>query len=271
MPSFKPVIAVARSLQILQTLNTAGRASINDLHKATGLHRSTILRMLETLMHEGYVVRLENVAQYAVTGKCLLLSLGFDAHESLIRTAEPLLATFRPLAAWPVDIAVYDHDAMVILKTTRSVVQPFITRYAGHRISILLSALGRAYFSHVSENIQLDILGRIQLSEEPFNAGEIDLSRVAHVVETTRTHGYAVPDPEYLQQVYHGEATGFALPIFDVSGVVAAISVMVPTQVMSLEDASQSLLPQLRELAQKISHALLREASPASLPTVLSV
>src|SRR5438552_4460739 len=117
MASFKPVTAVTRALDILKVLNELGDAAIGDLHRATGLHKSTVLRMLETLMHEGYVTRTESGARYVVTGKCLLLSSGYKLDAALLRTAEPLLTAFRRDTGWPSDLALFDQDAMVIAST----------------------------------------------------------------------------------------------------------------------------------------------------------
>ncbi len=57
MPSFKPVIALTRGLEILRVVNEQQLTSVGALHKATGLDKATIVRMLETLEHEGYVMR----------------------------------------------------------------------------------------------------------------------------------------------------------------------------------------------------------------------
>ena len=80
MPSFKPVIALSRGLDILRVVNEERQASVGSLHKATGLDKATIVRMLETLEHEGYVLRDVDRAVYAPTGRALLLSQGYDQH-----------------------------------------------------------------------------------------------------------------------------------------------------------------------------------------------
>ena len=73
MPSFRPVVALARGIEILRLVNDQRVSTVGSLHKATGLDKATIVRMLETLEHEGYVLRDAESATYAPTGRSLLL------------------------------------------------------------------------------------------------------------------------------------------------------------------------------------------------------
>ena len=75
--------------------------------------------MLETLEHEGYVVRRTEPASYAPTGRALLLSAGYDEPTWIGGIAEPILNKFRKQIHWPSDIAVLDPGSMVIAHTTR--------------------------------------------------------------------------------------------------------------------------------------------------------
>jgi IclR family mhp operon transcriptional activator len=267
MPSFEPVIAVVRGLQVLQILNQIREGTINDLHKASGLHKSTVLRMLDTLIHQGYVVRLENQARYRVTGKCLLLSGGFDAHEHLVRVAEPLLARFRHTVGWPSDLAIFDYDAMVIIKTNRDP-GTFIPRNAGSRTPMLLSSLGRAYMAACTPSEQRQILERIETSAESFNAAVIDRPAVMRMLEETNQRGYAMPDPQYIEKVYRAEVLGFGVPIFDHNGVVGAINVMFPATAMDVDEGRAKLLTPLKNLAQEVTAGL--QGAIGSVTSVLA-
>src|SRR4051812_44246585 len=119
MTSFRPVIALSRGLEVLRVINQERQSTVGSLHKATGLNKSTIVRMLETLEHEGYVVRRTEPASYAPTGRALLLSAGYDEPTWIGGIAEPILNKFRKQIHWPSDIAVLDQESMVIAHTTR--------------------------------------------------------------------------------------------------------------------------------------------------------
>ena len=59
MTKYTNVRGLARGLQVLRALNAmeSGRATSQQISDATGLHRTTVRRLLETLMEEGFVRR----------------------------------------------------------------------------------------------------------------------------------------------------------------------------------------------------------------------
>src|SRR5262249_14693633 len=165
MPSFKPVIALARGLEILRAINVEHEATVGSLHKATGLDKATIVRMLETLEHEGYVSRDPHRAVYAVTGRCLLLTQGYDHHIWVGKIAEPVMREFRRQIGWPSDIAVFDHDAMAVAQTTREPGSLLFSRRPGFRFPLLATSMGLAYLAFCGEEEQSRIIAR--LAEAP--------------------------------------------------------------------------------------------------------
>lgn len=259
MPSFEPVIAVARALELLATLNRLRKASIGDLHRETGLHKSTILRMLETLIHEGFVVRLSTETQYTVTGKCLLLSSGFEAHAALTRIAEPFLAQFRRAVGWPSDIATPDQDAMMIAVTSREYGTMSLNRQVGARLPLLMSSLGRAYLAFCSQEEIAAVLDRLRMSTNPFDAPAKNRSKIMEMLDETRARGYAVPDPKYVAQVYQNQVNGFSAPLIVDDRVIGAVNIMYHSATMTPEVAEATLLPQLLELAKDIGAAIASE------------
>ena len=55
MRSYPPVEAVQRAIEILRIVNQLRVASVKDIFSATGFPKPTIVRMLETLIADGYV------------------------------------------------------------------------------------------------------------------------------------------------------------------------------------------------------------------------
>ena len=148
MTSFRPVIALSRGLEVLRAINQERQSTVGSLHKATGLNKATIVRMLETLEHEGYVVRRTEPASYAPTGRALLLSAGYDEPTWIGGIAEPILNKFRKQIHWPSDIAVLDQESMVIAHTTRvDGSPPPFSRPPGFRFPVLGTSMGRAYLA----------------------------------------------------------------------------------------------------------------------------
>jgi IclR family mhp operon transcriptional activator len=75
---YKTVPGLTRGLQILNALNREdGGASPTSLAELTGLHRTTVRRLLETLQDEGYVRRGESDDSFRLSMKVRELSEGF--------------------------------------------------------------------------------------------------------------------------------------------------------------------------------------------------
>jgi IclR family mhp operon transcriptional activator len=133
--------------------------------------------MLETLEHEGYVMRCEEPTVYVPTGRSLLLSQGYDKYLWIGRVAEPLLNEFRKKIQWPSDIAVIDDDAMIVAHTTRQPGSLLFSRPPGFRFPLLGTSMGRAYLAFCGDSERERLVSRLAANPEPWN----DLAQPAQV------------------------------------------------------------------------------------------
>ncbi len=76
---YATVRGLTRGLDLLRALNVqeGGRASLGQLAEATGLHRTTVRRLLETLISEGYVRRSDSDDSYCLALRVRSLAEGF--------------------------------------------------------------------------------------------------------------------------------------------------------------------------------------------------
>jgi IclR family mhp operon transcriptional activator len=257
MPSFAPVEAVSRALCVLRTINEIGSASIADLHKHTRLHKSTILRMLETLIHEGYVVRLEDDARYEVTIHALQLSSGYKAHATLVRAADMYLAKFRRRFGWPSALALPDQATMVIATINNEKGTLQVNQTRGERAPMLATSLGRAYFSYCDEEEQERLLKMLQTPPvDRFDKLALDRKAVKKIVQQTRARGYATPDPQYVESKYVSHLSALGAPVFMAGKVAGSINVLYLQSGTSKSDAMAVLAPALVAVAEQISAAV---------------
>src|SRR5690606_30801062 len=75
--SFPPVGAVQRGLEILRSVSRRQIATVTEIHRDTGVPKPTIVRMLETLIHDGYVLRDRMCGGYRITRKTGELHSGY--------------------------------------------------------------------------------------------------------------------------------------------------------------------------------------------------
>jgi len=266
MPSFKPVIALARGLEILRVVNEEGVATVRGIHRETGLDKATIVRMLETLEHEGYVMRDPHQPVYVPTGRTLQLSQGFDRHLWIGAVAEPILGAFRPRIGWPSDVGICDGDAMVVVRTTRGRQGPLsFNRKTGFRAPVLVTSLGRAYLAFCPADERTAIIARLaaQPGSQPDSWAELARQprKLAALLDEVRQRGFAVMDPAYGDAEYGGMVWAFGVPVRAGDTVFAAINIMMLKTAVSLDDARENLLAPLQETADRLAAALSLKAS----------
>ncbi len=256
MPSFAPVIALARGLEILRVVNAESRSTVGSLHKSTGLDKATIVRMLETLEHEGYVMRCEEPTVYVPTGRSLLLSQGYDRYLWIGSVAEPLLNDFRKQIQWPSDIAVFDDDAMIVAHTTRQPGSLLFNRRPGFRFPLLGTSMGRVYLAFSGDTERNRIISRLAAIPEPWNDLARNRRRFNKVMADIRATGFALMDEEYSRQVFSGTVWAFGVPVMIGSTVFASMNVMLLRKAMSQEDGLRQFLAPLQQAAAKIANLL---------------
>ena len=188
------VNALHRGLRILRAIND-GHAQAREISAATRLPKSTVARMLETLVADGYLAQ-DDRKGYHVTARALTLSRGYNAKEVLLKAARPVLENLRQHQIWPSDLAVFDQDAMVVLDTGRDPGTLSLNRTVGSRLPVLVTALGRAFLGFANPELVEHTLARLARSSEPFDAPAKNAA-AAPPARAGAPAGYATGDREY--------------------------------------------------------------------------
>src|SRR5690606_8033899 len=117
--SYPTVRGLTRGLEVLRALNLCvkGRASSGELAEMTGLHRTTVRRLLETLVLQGYVRRSESDDRFQLALKVRELSEGFTDTEWISAVASPVMGALLPKVIWPSDLSLPSGEAMQVRET----------------------------------------------------------------------------------------------------------------------------------------------------------
>ncbi|MDT3687917.1 MAG: IclR family transcriptional regulator C-terminal domain-containing protein [Pseudorhodoplanes sp.] len=241
--------ALHRGLIVLRAIND-GHAQIREIAAVTRLPKSTVARMVETLMADGYLLQNERKG-YHPTARVLTLSRGYQAGNMLLEVARPVLEGLRQHQIWPTDLAVLDQDAMVIMDTGRDPGTLSLNRTVGSRLPVLATALGRAFLAFASPKVVEETLMRLAQSSNPFDAPAKNPESVRRLLAQVRRQGYATGDREYQRTTRTA-----AVPIMVNGAPVASLNIMVVPSAMSLEQLVRTLLPSVRSAAKAISTAL---------------
>ena len=153
---YKSVRALSRGLELLRLLSAvhAGRATASELARSSGLHRTTVRRILETLADEAYVVPSPTEDSFRLAVKATELGVGFDDAHRVSIAAIPVLQRLLSELQWPTDICTPSGVQMLISESTqrssRLSFHPF-RELVRHEIPMLRTAAGRAYFASFEE------------------------------------------------------------------------------------------------------------------------
>jgi IclR family transcriptional regulator, mhp operon transcriptional activator len=263
---FKPVSALQRGLAVLSVVSKLGRARVTDVREATGLDKATILRMLETLVGEGYVEKHPLDGTYAVTGRTVDLGRGFGPHARLGELTGPLMEQFRQRVGWPSDFAVPDGDAMFLIETGERSPLIMTHRPAGYRPNFLVSGLGRAYLAFCAEDEQRRVLDRMAGTTVP-EAKKLlrNMTLTRDLFEKIRKLGYATTDDAYAKRMGAETILTMAVPLTDKHRVYGAVCLLFVRTSMSEENAERDYLPKLQAFSRRLMKQL--ESERAGLPS----
>jgi IclR family mhp operon transcriptional activator len=258
--SYPPVESVRRALEILRVVNRLRIASVTEIHADTRLPKPTIVRMLETLMVNGYVERDNMFGGYRVTCRTRELNAGYDGISMVIEGSRALAIELTQLIKWPIGIGTLDGDAIAIQFWTGSI-SPWAhtSTVLGLRPSLLTSAMGRVYVAFCPEDERERLIEtmRVNLGAE---FGPKKESEYRQLLVRLRAEGYAVRDPRTEPK----QTTTLAMPLCLGSRVLAAISISFYRSAIPLQDVATRIIEPLRATKLRIEDnlsLLMRDAS----------
>jgi IclR family mhp operon transcriptional activator len=264
MSSFNPVTAAQRALEVLAVVNRHKNISLQTLYQQTGLHKATIIRMLETLMHEGYIAKTSR-STYVPTGRTLLLSQGYDKTSRVGDIAGPMLTEFRRKIGWPSDISLYSDDSMIVVQTTREPGPLYFSRKAGYRAPILVTSVGQAYLSFCNAAERHRIVAHLAELGGPRNELAKDSATLEKSLATVRERGFATMHQSYSEEEYDGKIWGMAVPVRDERYVYGAVNILMLKNACSEEEALKRFLRPLQEVGFQLGRAIGAETPGVAL------
>ncbi len=90
-----------RLLTIIRSINELGICTVLDLHRATGISRPAVHRIVDSLCSLGYIERISGQSSVRLTSLILTLSNGYKPDYQLAETAMPVLAKLQERIRWP--------------------------------------------------------------------------------------------------------------------------------------------------------------------------
>ncbi len=247
------VNSLQRGLAILESF-TPDRPTLRlqEIAQKTCLHKSTVLRLLHTLISLNYVSFNSYQKQYSLSPKILSLGLIVISNMELRKVALPHLEELSKSSDQTVNLGILDGKEVVYIEriSRRQVINTDF--HIGSRLNLYLSSIGRAILAFLNQEkfdlVLNELLGDPEAIKHIGPNGK-DLKKLLIQV---RKNGYAVNDEELFKGL-----RAIGAPIFNANGeVVAGINIPVFSPLVSRKKLIEKYAPLLVQTAIKISKDL---------------
>jgi IclR family pca regulon transcriptional regulator len=254
----RPSGTVRKAFQVLDQLSgSQAELAPREVAQLTGLDRTTVYRLLETLLHLGVVARDPLTARYRLGLRTLDYAYAtLDALEVRHVALSHLIDLERELVVEPdgvergIFVGVLDGPEVVLVEMgwTRSV----FSRTRGRmRFPAYASAAGRCILAYMSPQGREELLSHAQM--EPRTPRTLTtLSDVESRLEKLRTIGYDTSDREVFSDL-----VAIAVPVLGRSGTaLASIGLSAPANSTTVEKLTERYSGKLIVAAQRTGMAL---------------
>lgn len=242
------VQSVDRALSILEVLseNSSG-LGITEISKKIDLHKSTVHRLLSTLIYKDYVEQDHETNKYRITLKVLELGNNRLKDLDIVTVSRPHLTELMKKTNEVVHLVILEKEEIVYIDKVESENTIRMHSTIGKRSPAYCTAVGKAIMSHMTMEEVLEIWNNSQIKEHTqYTITGVD--EIKEELKKIRERGYSVDDEENEIGV-----RCVAAPIFNWKGdVIAAISISGPTMRVTREKVEEfSIL--IIEYARRIS------------------
>jgi len=247
---YPEVRSLERGLQLLEALGEYGWCGPTELAQKTGIDRSTIYRLLETLRRTGFVVRRQQDAKFFLSAKFKGLNSAVEEQDfRLLLISEPLRELVKEIK-WPSDFAALNRGRLVILDSThRYTTLTFYRAVIGKTRPILQSSLGRAILAAMSDDEREEAIQTVLLAGGPDAEQIRDRAAVEAVVAATRQRGFGLSIGEITPRI-----SAIALPVMAKGSLVGAVNIIFFTSAFKPTQADKYLEP-LRRTVTRMEQA----------------
>ncbi|PSL21986.1 helix-turn-helix domain-containing protein [Shimia abyssi] len=245
--------SLERGLIVLETLAQHQSMSLADLHRATGLPKSTLRRLLATLARRRFVRR--SLADQLYRATMTLPDISIDpispAAAQVADLALPHMLELTHRIGWPTDLHLLEEHSMRIVESTRSI-SPFNLYRAplDHKVGLFYSASGLLCLS-LMPIARTRALFETDDMDPNFRASRFGitwddlLGYLAH----TRTVGYG---RRFTKTVVHDKLQAIALPLYRHGTLWGAVPLLWPKAFMEADDFAAKYLSDLRVSVEAI-------------------
>ena len=241
---------IDRLLDILELLSLEKDGlGVTEIGNRTGLHKSTVHRIVNALAERGYIEKVPDRSAYKIGLKLVEISSIYLNSVELKTEARPYLNELTAQLGLPSHLAILDGKDVVYIEKIDVVNSIRLYSQIGRRVPAYCTALGKCLLYGLHERGMQDILSNC--SFEKLTEKTLAKDRLIQQIKEVGTNGWAVDDGEHEKGI-----RCVASPVYDYRGkIIAAVSVS-GTASAAAPGRDRKIGGFVRETALKISERM---------------
>lgn len=243
------VQSLERALILLNTLSEyPDGIQIARLSEKVGLSKSTIHRLLSTLLNMNYVTKVEETDKYKLGYQVVYLSRNMINNLDIINISKTHLEHLSNNVNETVHLCIEDNGEVLYVDKIESNQTIRMFSRIGHRSPMYCTGVGKILLSGMSEDKYNRIAQNTTYTAKTAKTiqSKIELDRE---IELVKKRGYALDNIENEEGI-----RCIAAPIRDSQGrIIASFSISGPTSRMTMERVNDVLIHKIKETSLNIS------------------
>ncbi len=259
----KQIRALDRGLTVLRTLYEVRGATLKDLHERLDLPKATLSRILLTLQSQGFIWQSIGDNLYRASYALKAMSEHLEPRDKLAEVAGPILDSLCAKVQWPSDVSVRSGHFMQLRETTRAHSYFLLNRLSiGFKVSMLLSAPGRAYLAFCDDAERREILDLLKAQDDPGAAMLRSPLTFDRILRETREKGYGCRDLAWgghyslPESQYDDALNAIAVPILSQRRVLGCVNIVWIRRLFRQEQVASRHLGDLKKAAELIAEGV---------------
>lgn len=249
------VNSVAKCMAVLRAFAAGSRyLGLQEISDRSQLDKSTVQRMVHTLLQLGYLERCATTRRYALGNAVLDSAFHFIRSHPLVELATPHLIELRRRCGERVDFSLFDGSTIVYVMRQPNRLAPFSTAVVGRRMPIFLTAGGRAILAKLPRSEALSIV--TEAPREAWTPKTItDIDAIMAKIDEAREHDYSMA----IEEAVPGDIALAAALVDERNRPLGAVHIAARLNDWPPETFVARMLPMLRETMEALNPP--REAS----------
>lgn len=196
MADKKGIQSLERAFSIIEAMTTASDSSISQLARDTSLNKTTVYRMLDTLVDLGYVMRDSGTEKYSLTLKFLTISASQLANYDIHKRMRPVLEQIAKISGETVHLVERQGETVVYIDKCESNSNSVrMVSRIGMTSDIFTTAVGKAMLAKQDDK-EIVRLWNCYSHDKKTEHTITELSLFINEIENVRKLGFAVDNEE---------------------------------------------------------------------------